>query len=83
MPDPGPEKNILKVEQLFRPRILASDMGQLSEQFVKSAHAVKAKVFVDEKKGNPAEWEKIIQWGTDGIQTDDPAALIDFLKTRK
>jgi glycerophosphoryl diester phosphodiesterase len=83
MPDPGPEKNILKVEQLFRPRVLASDMGQLSEQFVKSAHAVKAKVFVDEKKGNPAEWEKIIQLGTDGIQTDDPEALINFLNNRK
>jgi glycerophosphoryl diester phosphodiesterase len=83
MPDPGPEKNIVKVEQLFRPRVFASDMGQLSEQFVKSAHAVKAKVFVDEKKGNPAEWEKMIQWGTDGIQTDDPAALIHFLNNRK
>ena len=64
-------------------RILASDMVQLSEQFVKSAHAVKAKVFIDEKKGNPTEWEKIIQWGTDGIQTDDPAALINFLNNRK
>jgi glycerophosphoryl diester phosphodiesterase len=83
MPDPGPEKNIVKVEQLFRPRVFASDMGQLSEQFVKSAHAVKAKVFVDEKKGTPAEWGKMIQWGTDGIQTDDPAALIHFLNNRK
>jgi len=81
-PDPGPEKNIAEVEQQFRPRILASDMGQLSESFVKSAHAIKAKVFVDEKQGTPAEWEKIIQWGTDGIQTDDPAALIDFLNKR-
>jgi glycerophosphoryl diester phosphodiesterase len=58
-------------------------MGQLNENFVKTAHSNHAKVFVDEDKGTPAEWEQIIQWGTDGIQTDDPAALIKFLKGRK
>ena len=83
MPDPGPEKNIQEVVSQIHPQTLASDMGQLSESFVKSAHANHLKVFVDEEKGTPAEWEQIIQWGTDGIQTDDPAALIEFLKSRK
>ncbi len=83
MPDPGPEKNIEQVENLFHPRVLASDMGQLTESFVKTAHATKAKVFVDDKKETPEEWEKIISWGTDGIQTDNPQGLIEFLKNRK
>ena len=83
MPDPGPEKNIQEVVTLIHPRMLASDMGQLNESFVKTAHANRLKVFVDEEKGTPAEWEQIIQWGTDGIQTDNPAALIKFLKNRK
>jgi glycerophosphoryl diester phosphodiesterase len=83
IPDPGPEKNILEVISQIHPQALASDMGQLSERFVKTAHANNLKVFVDEEKGTPAEWEQIIQWGTDGIQTDDPAALIGFLKNRK
>ena len=83
MPDPGPEKNIQEVVTQIHPRMLASDMGQLNESFVKTAHANNLKVFVDEEKGTPAEWEQIIQWGTDGIQTDNPAALIKFLKNRK
>ncbi|MEI8114638.1 MAG: glycerophosphodiester phosphodiesterase family protein [Bacteroidia bacterium] len=83
MPDPGPEKNIQEVVTQIHPRMLASDMGQLNESFVKTAHANRLKVFVDEEKGTPAEWEQIIQWGTDGIQTDNPAALIKFLKNRK
>lgn len=82
-PDPGPEKNIQEVVAQVHPRVLASDMGQLTESFVKTAHAGNAKVFVDEKKGTPEEWQQIIDWGTDGIQTDDPAALIEFLKKRE
>ncbi len=83
MPDPGPEKNIEEVERQVHPKVIASDMGELSESFVKTAHNNKVKVFVDEKKGTKEEWEQIISWGTDGIQTNDPAALIEFLKHRK
>lgn len=83
MPDPGPERNIHEVERQVHPSVIASDMSKLSESFVKTAHANNAKVFVDEKKGTKEEWEQIINWGTDGIQTDNPAALIEFLKNRK
>jgi hypothetical protein len=38
---------------------------------------------VDEKQGTPEEWEKIIKWGTDGIQTNNPEELIDYLKDKK
>ena len=55
---------------------------QSTESFVKIAHVNHAKVFVDEKKGTPEEWEQILKWGTDGIQTDNPAALIEYLKKR-
>jgi glycerophosphoryl diester phosphodiesterase len=83
MPDPGPEKNIAEVVKQVHPRMIASDMGQLTESFVKTAHANDLKVFVDEKKGTPEEWEQMIQWGTDGIQTDNPQGLIEFIKNRK
>uniref|UniRef100_UPI003217799C glycerophosphodiester phosphodiesterase n=1 Tax=uncultured Draconibacterium sp. TaxID=1573823 RepID=UPI003217799C len=82
MPDPGPEKNIPKVVRQIQPRVVASNMRQLSENFVKTAHDYKIKVIVDEKEGTPSEWEKIIKWGTDGIQTDNPEALINYLKTK-
>lgn len=83
MPDPGPEKNIPEVVNKVRPRVIASDMGQLTESFVKTAHLHQSKVFVDDKKETPEEWEQIIKWGTDGIQTDNPQGLIEFIKNRK
>lgn len=83
MPDPGEEKNIREVERQVYPQVIASDMSKLNESFVKTAHAHNAKVFVDEKKGTKEEWEQIINWGTDGIQTDNSAALIEFLRKRK
>lgn len=82
MPDPGPETNIGQVCGLFHPQVLASDMGQLSASFVQKAHENKARVFVDEKQGTPEEWTQMLNWGTDGIQTDDPESLLKFLKTK-
>jgi glycerophosphoryl diester phosphodiesterase len=83
MPDPGSEKNIEQVCQAFHPKVLASDMGQLNASFVQKAHQNSASVFVDENKGTVEEWSQILEWGTDGIQTDDPEKLISFLKRRK
>lgn len=83
MPDPGAEKNISEAIRQVHPRMIASDMNQLSESFVKTAHANDLKVFVDEKRGTPEEWEQILKWGTDGIQTDNPERLIDYLRNNK
>ncbi len=79
MPDPGKEKNILRVVEKLQPLVLATDMGKLSENFVLTAHENNVRVFVDEDQGNEAEWTKILNWGTDGIQTDKPQELIKFL----
>lgn len=81
MPDPGNEANISKVIDLFNPRVLATDMGVLSASFVAQAQQSKAMVFVDEKAGDQNEWAKILSFGTDGIQTDHPEALITYLQS--
>lgn len=83
MPDPHTEENIENVLQKLEPVVIATDMGTLSESFIEKAHAKNTKVFVDEDKGTDAEWEQILQWKTDGIQTDFPEKLIAFLKNRK
>src|SRR5690606_6103549 len=80
MPDPGDEKNLNVVLEKIKPNAIASDMGKLSESFVETAHKFNTMVFVDERDGTILEWEKIIAWGTDGIQTDKPAELLNFLK---
>lgn len=80
MPDPGEEKNIKTVLEKIKTPVIATDMGELTQSFVAESHSFGTKVFVDEKKGTKTEWQKIIGWGTDGIQTDKPAELIEFLK---
>lgn len=80
MPDPQSEKNIKTAVGNLRTPLIATDMGELTQSFVDEAHKYGARIFVDEKEGTKAEWEKIISWGTEGIQTDNPAGLIEFLK---
>lgn len=83
MPDPQNQKNLEQILKKLKTPLVATDMGELSQRFVDEAHQFGAKVFVDEKEGTRAEWEKIICWGTEGIQTDKPAELIEFLKQIK
>ena len=80
MPDPGPKENIAKVFEEVQPIVIATDMGELNEEYMKIAKKYSIKVIVDEDKGTEKEWDQIIEWGTDGIQTDNPAKLIEYLK---
>lgn len=83
MPDVGHETNIETVLKQVNAKMLATDMGELTENFVKIAHLHQVLVTVDEKEGSSAEWTQIIDWKTDGIQTDHPNELISFLRKRK
>ncbi len=82
MPDPQNEMNLKRLLEKLKTPLIATDMGVLSKSFVSTVHKYGGKVFVDEKDGTKAEWDKIIDWGTDGIQTDKPAELIEFLKQK-
>jgi glycerophosphoryl diester phosphodiesterase len=83
MPDAGKEDNLNDVLSRFKPNVIATDMGSLTEGYVTKAHSGSSLVFCDEDKGTKDEWAKMIGWKTDGIQTDDPEGLILFLKTMK
>ena len=83
MPDPGPEKNINITVSKLNVCVIATDADHLSSEFVKIAHNNNTMVISDEKEGTESEWSKIINWNTDGIQTDRPGELISFLKSRK
>ncbi len=81
MPDPGPNENLETTISALTPpaRIIASVMKFCSQSFVETAHARGAIVITDES--SPDDWPKMIEWGMDGIQTDDPAKLIEYLDT--
>ena len=81
MPDPGPESNLARLIEKEKPRIVASDWRRFSKSFVDTCHAAGAIVICDE---NGTEcWKDMVAWGTDGIQTDHPADLIQFLDEYK
>jgi glycerophosphoryl diester phosphodiesterase len=83
MPDPGPETNLKTTIEKFNMSMIATDMGTLSKEYVNIAHSYNIKVFTDEKEGTVKEWQKMIDWKNDGIQTDKPEELISFLKSLK
>jgi len=83
MPDPGSLENLDTILDSHPVHVVATDMGVLSAEFVSAAHSRQAKVFVDDHEGSEAEWRKILRWNTDGIQTDHPQQLIEFLKAQK
>ncbi|MBL7968368.1 MAG: glycerophosphodiester phosphodiesterase family protein [Prolixibacteraceae bacterium] len=83
MVDPGSESRMDEVFSQIKTPAVATDMGELTSNFVEKAHRNKAIVFVDEKEGTEAEWSRIVEWKTDGIQTDRPEELIQFLKNQK
>ncbi|HOK10101.1 MAG TPA: glycerophosphodiester phosphodiesterase family protein [Candidatus Hydrogenedens sp.] len=80
MPDPGPEKHLKYVLEMFKPPVIASDFKSCSPTFVEMCHEYGAKVFMDD--AGPESWEESLNWGVDGIQTDHPDKLITFLDKR-
>ena len=87
MPDPGSKKNIKSVMKAYAPKYMASDMGHISKSFVRQIQVHKVKVFVDDDEDEPEkweqEWQKLLKLGVDGIQTDQPEALIKFLSSKE
>lgn len=83
MPDPRSERTLPQMLKSTRPKIVAPVWNDFSSTFSEPCHQVGALVFVDEQTSDPANWEQALNWGADGIQTDAPEQLIQFLKQRQ
>lgn len=81
MPDPGPMEKLPALIQRFKPRVIAAVWKHYSQSFVDMCHNAGAIVIVDES--DPSCWEQAVKWGSDGIQTDHPKELIEFLENKK
>jgi glycerophosphoryl diester phosphodiesterase len=77
MPDPGAEKNLPELIGELNPKVIAAVWKHFSKSFVETCHQAGALVLVDES-GKDC-WQEALKWGADGIQTDYPAELIEFL----
>lgn len=80
MPDPGPERNLPRTLERFKPQVIASSWDQFSKAFLDTCRAAGAMCFVDESDASC--WPDAVAWGVEGIQTDDPEGLIAFLKAK-
>ena len=83
MPDPYYEVLLPSMLRSFRPRVIASNFETVTPSFLKKCHAAGAIVIADKADPDPQSWEKAISMGLDGIQTDAPRKLIEYLKRRK
>lgn len=80
MPDPGPEKHLQYMLDRFHPPIIASDFKSCTETFVQRCREQGALVFMDD--AGPDSWEESLRRGVNGIQTDHPDLLIQYLKEK-
>jgi len=80
MPDPGVEMLLPALLCSVKPRVVAGTWKNYSKTFVEKCHAAGAIVIVDDS--GPDCWKQAIEWGTDGIQTDEPEELITLLDDR-
>jgi glycerophosphoryl diester phosphodiesterase len=77
MPDPGPRQFIEPMLKRLHPSVVASVWRFYSPEFVEACHRAGALVIVDESDSQC--WKDALAWGSDGIQTDSPAELVDLL----
>lgn len=62
-------------------QVVALNQRLITPEVVRTAHDAGLTV-LSWTSNEPAEWERLIEAGVDEIGSDDPAALIDFLKSR-
>ncbi len=73
---------IAEFEKTLPAEVLDGNLREWTRELVDQAHAAGVKVYVDNlgENDNPAGFRKAIEMGVDGIQTDFPDRLIDYLK---
>ncbi len=71
--------NLIKVARAEKPAFMSPDFSLLNAKKVEELHALGVKV-VPWTLNKESEWRDAIEWGVDGIITDDPEPLIAYLK---
>jgi glycerophosphoryl diester phosphodiesterase len=64
-------------------RIAAFDKGDFKDDVIAGAKRLKIKIYVDRlwDADKPEFWQDAVDRGADGIQTDHPAALVEYLRS--
>ena len=69
----------------LKPRVVAFDAGDFKDDAITAARNAGVDIYVDRlgSADNAAAWQDAVDRGAAGIQTDRPAELVEYLRSRK
>jgi glycerophosphoryl diester phosphodiesterase len=84
MPEAGSVENSKHLIERLHPGVIAFDAGDFTPEIIRVVKEANAQVYVDRmgKTDAPAGWQSAIDAGADGIQTDHPAELVQYLREK-
>ena len=89
MPESSSVDTVKRIVAELHPRVIAFGASDWTPEIIKLAKDSGAELYVDrqgsDKSGptdNPEGWQKAIDAGADGIQTDRPAELVKYLREK-
>ncbi|HVW76472.1 MAG TPA: glycerophosphodiester phosphodiesterase family protein [Alloacidobacterium sp.] len=67
----------------LHPQVIAYDAGDFKPEVIVCAKKAGAKIYVDRlgEADNPATWQQALDMGADGIQTNKPAEVVEYLRS--
>jgi glycerophosphoryl diester phosphodiesterase len=74
-----PKIDLLEAVKTYRPDIVSPDWHLLTAAKCKALHEAGVKI-APWTPNEPTQWKQLVEWGVDAIITDDPEALLSFLK---
>lgn len=84
MPEAENATTLQKIVGSLHPKVVAFDAGDFKDDVIGVAKQSHISIFVDRlwKQDDLADWQDAIQRGATGIQTDHPAELVEYLRTK-
>lgn len=84
MPESQSEGTVKQLIEELHPRVIAFGARDFTPEIIRLTKEAKAEVYVDRMGAtdNPAGWQTAIDAGADGIQTDRPGELVQYLREK-
>jgi len=84
MPESASVERAHRVVEMLHPRVIAFGASDFTLEIVAIAKQAHAEIYVDRMGAtdNADGWQSAINAGADGIQTDRPQALVEYLRSK-